>query len=48
MDVITSKEQQSDIEEDSLHLAIQRTFGEGEVKKSRNESKITSKEFAKL
>jgi len=28
MDVITSKEQANDIEEDSLELAIQRTFGE--------------------
>ncbi len=28
MDVITNKEQHNDIEEDSLHLAIQRTFGE--------------------
>ncbi len=28
MDVITSKQQINDIEEDSLKLAIQRTFGE--------------------
>lgn len=48
MDVITSKEQQSDIEEDSLSLAIQRTFGEGKAKKNKNDIQITSKTFAKL
>jgi excinuclease ABC subunit C len=40
MDVITSKELTSDIEEDSLHLAIQRTFGNGEVRKNKNETVI--------
>ena len=48
MDVITSKEQHSDIEEDSLYLAIQRTFGEATMKKNKNESQITSKNFAKV
>lgn len=48
MDVITSKEQHSDIEEDSLSLAIQRTFGEGKDKKNKNDIQITSKTFAKL
>ena len=48
MDVITSKEQHSDIEEDSLSLAIQRTFGEGKSKTNKNDSQITSKNFAKL
>ena len=43
MDVITSKEQHSDIEEDSLYLAIQRTFGTGEIKKQKNETLIISK-----
>ena len=41
MDVITSKEQQNDIEEDSLHLAIQRNFGSGIVKKiSKTDTQI--------
>ena len=40
MDVITSKEQHSDIDEDSLSLAIQRTFGEWMVKKNNNETII--------
>ncbi len=44
MDVITSKEQHSDIEEDSLYLAIQRTFWNGEVKKQKNETYIISKQ----
>ena len=48
MDVITSKEQHSDIEEDSLYLAIQRTFGESSMKKNKNEIQITSKTFAKI
>ncbi|MFA7298696.1 MAG: GIY-YIG nuclease family protein [Candidatus Absconditabacterales bacterium] len=48
MDVITSKEQHSDIEEDSLYLAIQRTFGEASMKKSKNEIQITSKNLSKL
>jgi excinuclease UvrABC nuclease subunit len=48
MDVITSKEQISDIEEDSLHLAIQRTFGEATIKKNKNDTQITSKNFAKF
>jgi excinuclease UvrABC nuclease subunit len=48
MDVITSKEQHSDIEEDSLYLAIQRTFGESSMKKNKNEIQITSKSFAKI
>ncbi|MCX6824351.1 MAG: GIY-YIG nuclease family protein, partial [candidate division SR1 bacterium] len=48
MDVITSKEQQSDIEEDSLYLAIQRTFGESNMKKNKNEIQITSKGFGKI
>ena len=48
MDVITSKEHCSDIEEDSLYLAIQRTFGEATMKKNKNESQITSKNFAKV
>ena len=48
MDVITSKEQHNDIEEDSLSLAIQRTFGEGKAKKNKNDIQITSKSFAKL
>lgn len=48
MDVITSKEQHSDIEEDSLYLAIQRTFGEAMVKKNKNESQIISKSFDKI
>ena len=43
MDVITSKQQHSDIEEDSLYLAIQRTFWNGEVKKQKNEIHIISK-----
>lgn len=37
MDVITSKEQVSDIEEDSLELAIQRTFGKWNIYKTKNE-----------
>lgn len=37
MDVITSKEQHSDIAEDSLYLAIQRTFGEWNIYKTKNE-----------
>ena len=37
MDVITSKEQVNDIEEDSLELAIQRTFGEWNIYKTKNE-----------
>ncbi len=48
MDVITSKEQHSDIEEDSLYLAIQRAFGESVMKKNKNESQIISKSFAKI
>ena len=40
MDVITSKEQHSDIEEDSLYLAIQRTFGEWSLTKNTNEAII--------
>lgn len=48
MDIITSKEQGSDIQEDSLSLAIQRTFGEGKDKKNKNDTQITSKTFAKL
>lgn len=44
MDVITSKEQQSDIEENSLHLAIQRTFWNGEVKKQKTKTYIISKQ----
>ena len=44
MDVITSKEQHSDIEEDSLFLAIQRTFGDGEIKNQKNETYIVSKQ----
>ncbi len=48
MDVITSKEQQSDIEEDSLELAIQRTFWEAIIKKNTNEIQIFSKNFAKI
>lgn len=48
MDVITSKEQQTDIEEDSLELAIQRTFGEGKVEKNKEEIHIVSKSFSKL
>jgi len=42
MDVITSKEQHSDLEEDSLYLAIQRTFGEWSLTKTTNEAIITS------
>lgn len=37
MDIITSKEQINDIEEDSLELAIQRTFGEWNTYKTKNE-----------
>ena len=48
MDVITSKELTSDIEEDSLHLAIQRTFGESILKNNKQEIQIISKNFAKL
>lgn len=48
MDVITSKEQVNDIEEDSLELAIERTFGEGTKKQNKNDIQITSKSFAKL
>ena len=48
MDVITSKEQYSDIEEDSLCLAIQRTFGESTMNKNKNEIQITSKSFGKI
>ncbi len=48
MDIITSKEQQTDIEEDSLELAIQRTFGEGKVEKNKKEIHIVSKSFSKL
>ncbi len=42
MDIITSKEQHSDIDEDSLYLAIQRTFGEWSLTKNTNETIITS------
>ncbi|HBB04631.1 TPA: hypothetical protein DCZ39_07210 [Patescibacteria group bacterium] len=48
VDIITSKEQQSDIDEDSLYLAIQRTFGEAKMEKNKNEIQITSKSFVKL
>lgn len=48
MDVITSKEQESDIEDDSLALAIQRTFWEGKTKKNKNDLQITSTSFIKL
>lgn len=48
MDIITSKEQQSDIQEDSLELVIQRTFGEWIIKKNKNEIQIISKNFVKL
>lgn len=48
MDVITSKQQHNDIEEDSLSLAIQRTFGEGKEKKNKNDIQITSQTFVKL
>ncbi|MEI6672262.1 MAG: hypothetical protein WCL02_02635 [bacterium] len=44
MDVITSKELHSDIDEDSLFLAIQRTFGIGKVNKQKNETYIISKQ----
>ncbi|MFA6256625.1 MAG: excinuclease ABC subunit UvrC [Candidatus Absconditabacterales bacterium] len=37
MDIITSKEQHSDIDEDSLNLAIQRAFSEGNTYKTKNE-----------
>ncbi len=37
VDIITSKEQVSDMEEDSLQLAIQRTFGEWNTYKTKNE-----------
>ncbi len=47
IDVITSKQQQGDSEEDSFHLAIQRTFGEWTIKKGKNETQIISKTFAK-
>lgn len=48
MDIITSKEHHSDIEEDSLHLSIQRTFGEWTIKKNKNEVQITSKKFVNI
>lgn len=48
IDVITSKEQHSDIEEDSLFLAIQRTFGEANIKKNKNDIQITSKSLIQL
>ena len=48
MDVITSKEQESDIQKDSLSLAIQRTFGEGKSKTNKNDIQITSKSLTKL
>lgn len=48
MDVITSKQQHSDIDEDSLYLAIQRTFGEANMKKNKNDIQITSKGFGKI
>ncbi|MCX6825418.1 MAG: excinuclease ABC subunit UvrC [candidate division SR1 bacterium] len=48
IDVITSKEQHSDIEEDSLYLAIQRTFGEAKIEKNKNEVLISSTDLAKL
>lgn len=48
MDVITSKEQHSDIEEDSLYLAIERTFGKAKMKKNRNDIQITSESFGKI
>lgn len=44
MDIITSKERHSDIEEDSLYSAIQRTFWNGEIKKQKNETYIISKQ----
>lgn len=47
-DVITSKEQQSDLDEDSLTLAIQRTFGEANKEKYDQGLQITSKTLTKL
>jgi len=47
-DVITSKEQQSDLDEDSLTLAIQRTFGEANKEKYDQGVQITSKSLTKL
>ncbi len=47
MDVITSKEQHSDSDEDSLHLAIQRTFGEWTITKNNNETIILGLPFSK-
>lgn len=38
MDIITSREQASDIEKDSLELSIQRTFGEWKLTKSTNQT----------
>ncbi len=48
MDVITSKQQHNDIEEDSLCLAIQRTFGGSTIKKNKNDIQIISKSFIKI
>lgn len=42
IDVITSKQQHSDSDEDSLCLAIQREFGVGKIKKLKNETYITT------
>lgn len=42
IDVITSKQQHSDSDEDSLCLAIQREFGEWSLKKNTNETIITN------
>ncbi len=41
MDVITSKQQNEDMESDSLELAIQRTFGEWILERNKNETIIT-------